>query len=92
MKPFFMYMLQCNDGSYYVGHTDNIESRISAHNQGFVEGYTKKRLPVTVVYVQCFGTRIEAITAERQVKGWSRRKKQALAENDWDKIKAISNE
>ena len=92
MKPFFMYMLECNDGSYYIGHTDDIDRRIIEHTQGKVSGYTKIRLPIKVVYVQDFGTRDEALIAERQIKGWSRKKKEALIKNDWEMIKKLSNE
>jgi len=92
MKPFFMYMLKCSDDSYYIGHTDDIDKRISEHNQGKINGYTKKRLPVKVVYVQDFMTRDEAINAEQQIKGWSRKKKEALINNDWEMIKKLSNE
>ena len=91
MKPFFIYILECNDGSYYVGHTDNIEKRISEHEQGKISSYTKTRLPVKGVYIQDFMTRDEAINAERQVKGWSRKKKIALINNDWEEIKRLAN-
>ena len=91
MKPFFMYMLECSDGSYYIGHTDDIEKRISEHEQGQVSGYTKTRLPIKVVYVQDFMTRDEAINAEQQIKGWSRKKKEALITSDWETIKKLSN-
>jgi predicted GIY-YIG superfamily endonuclease len=56
---FYVYMLRCSDGSYYVGHTDNIEKRISEHNIGKYEGYTSSRLPVIPVYTQDFATREE---------------------------------
>jgi predicted GIY-YIG superfamily endonuclease len=92
MKPFFMYMLQCNDGSYYTGHTDDIDRRISEHMQGQVSGYTKRRLPVKVVYVQDFMTRDEAINAEQQIKGWTRKKKEALIRHDWEALKKLSKE
>ena len=91
MKPFYVYMLECSDGSYYIGHTDDIEKRISEHEQGKGSGYTKTRLPVKVVYAQDFMTRDEAINAEQQIKGWSRKKKQALIDHDWEKIKKLSN-
>jgi len=89
---WFGYILECNDGSYYVGHTDNIEKRISEHEQGKISSYTKTRLPVKSVYIQDFMTRDEAINAERQVKGWSRKKKIALINNDWEEIKRLANE
>ena len=91
MKPFFMYILECSDDSYYIGHTDDIDKRISEHMLGQISGYTKKRLPVKVVYVKDFMTRDEAINAEQQIKGWSRKKKEALIRDDWETIKELSN-
>ena len=57
MKPFFLYMLRCRDGSYYTGHTDDLEKRVQEHDNGTFEGYTSKRRPVQVVFVCEFGTR-----------------------------------
>ena len=91
MKPFFMYILKCNDNSYYIGQTDDIDKRISEHMQGAVSGYTKTRLPVKVVYVQDFMTRDEAINAEQQIKRWTRKKKEALINKDWETLKKLSN-
>ncbi len=91
MRPFFVYILLCKDGSFYVGHTDNIEMRLSMHEQGLVDGYTKTRLPVRLVFLGDFGTRDEALLAERQIKGWSRNKKKALIAGDWNKIIWLSN-
>lgn len=86
MLPFFIYILKCSDGSYYTGHTDNIESRISAHKLGQGCTYTKERLPIEVVFVQQFGSRYEALSAEQQIKGWNRRKKEALMRGDWSDL------
>ena len=91
MKPFYVYILECSDGSYYVGHTDNIDQRISGHEQGKGSAYTKSRLPIKVIYVQDFMTRDEAINIEQQLKGWSRKKKEAFIRNDWDTLKRLSN-
>lgn len=90
MKDFFVYILKCNDGSFYIGHTDDIDERISKHKNGFYEGYTKTRLPVEVVFTQQFATRDEAFNAERQIKGWSRAKKKAFISNDWNGLKNLS--
>ena len=92
MQPFYLYILKCSDGSYYTGHTDNIEKRISEHTLGVIKGYTSKRLPVKVVYVAQFASRYEAIAAERKIKGWSRKKKKAFICNDWKKINKINKE
>ncbi len=91
MLPFYVYILKCFDGFYYVGHTDDIEKQISMHNEGKVSNFTQKRLPVEVVFVQEFATRAEAIEMERRVKGWSRKKKEALIEKDWSELVRLSN-
>jgi FdhD protein len=76
-------MLRCVDGSYYVGHTDNIDVRIAQHQEGSLGGYTSKRRPVSLVWSDCFTDRDSAFAAERQIKGWSRAKKEALVRGDW---------
>jgi predicted GIY-YIG superfamily endonuclease len=87
---FWTYMLQCADNSYYVGHTEDLEQRLAQHRAGtFVTCYTYKRRPVQLVWSQDFGTRIEALEAERRIKGWSRDKKQALIAGDWNKINQL---
>ena len=93
MLDFYVYILKCHDGSYYVGHTDNIEARISAHKQGLIRTcYTYKKRPVEVVYSDTVGSRGEAIEAEQQIKGWSRKKKEAFIAGDFDLLKKLSNE
>jgi predicted GIY-YIG superfamily endonuclease len=90
MNDFYVYMLKCNDNSYYIGHTDNIEKRIIEHQLNVYPCYTSKRLPVEVVFVQLFGTRDEALNAERQIKKWNRQKKEALIEKDFTKITLLA--
>ena len=75
MKNFYVYILQCNDDSYYVGHTDDINRRMSQHYLGKESGYVSKRLPVKLVFMQTCASRAEAITSERKLKGWSHKKK-----------------
>jgi len=88
----FAYMLRCSDGSYYVGSTRaSLEQRISQHNLGHFGGYTAKRRPVTLVFQQDFQRITDAIAAERQLKGWSRAKKDALIRGDYDTIKALAD-
>jgi predicted GIY-YIG superfamily endonuclease len=75
---FWAYILECSDGSYYTGHTDNLSHRIAAHEQGFFPTcYTFSRRPVTLKWQQQFPTREEALSAEQQIKGWSRKKKES---------------
>jgi len=71
---FCAYLLRCNDGSYYAGHTDNLEARLAQHQTGALAGYTAARLPVELVWSEAFPTRDEAFAAERRIKGWSRAK------------------
>ena len=84
---FWVYVLRCADNSYYVGHTDNLESRFKQHClKIYPMCYTATRLPVKLVFSQEFATRCEALASERQIKGWSRKKKEALIKSDWNEI------
>ena len=87
---FYAYMLRCNDGSYYVGHTDDLELRFVQHQAGTFGGYTARRRPVKLVWSANFPTRDEAFAAERKLKGWSRAKKQALIARDWELISTLA--
>ena len=88
---FYVYILECSDGSYYTGHTDNLESRLHQHHLAyFSQCYTASRLPVLLVYKQGFATREEALSSERQIKGWRRKKKQALIKEDWERLKKLA--
>ena len=87
---FWVYMLQCANQSYYIGHTDDLQKRISEHESGGLSGYTSPRRPVRVVFTQEFSSREEALAAELQVKGWSRKEKQALISGDWAEISALA--
>jgi len=86
-QVFFAYILKCKDQTYYVGHTENIETRLAQHQSGELGGYTSLRLPVELAYLETFPTRDEAFIVERKIKKWSRPKKEALCVNDWQKIK-----
>ena len=83
-------MLQCADGSIYTGHTDNLEVRLAAHQTRAFSGCTATRLPVRLIFQEQFATRHEAFVRERQIKGWSRRKKLALASGDWAAVQMLS--
>ncbi len=87
---FYAYILRCADGSYYVGHSDDLETRVGAHQSGLIEGYTQKRRPVVLVWSEDFGERDEAFRAERQIKGWNRAKKEALIRGDWEAVRLLS--
>jgi predicted GIY-YIG superfamily endonuclease len=79
-------MLRCSDGSYYAGHTDNIEARLYAHQRGVLKGYTSSRRPVELVWCEMFETRDEAFTNEWMIKRWRRSKKDALIAGNWNEI------
>jgi len=88
---FWVYILKCHDGSYYTGHTDNLEMRVAQHkNRTFPTCYTATRLPVELVFSQELPTREEALAAEQQIKGWSRKKKEAMMRGDWDEVSRLS--
>ena len=85
----FVYMLQCADGSYYVGSAtgDDLWRRIAEHQTGAYRGYTYARRPVRLVWSEHFDRITDAIAAERKVKGWTRVKKEALIKSDWAALK-----
>ena len=87
---FWAYMLHCQGGAFYVGHTDEIERRLAQHQSGAIPGFTAERLPVTLVWSQAFKTRQEAKEAERRLKGWSRAKKMALIRSDWAQVSRLA--
>lgn len=92
MDGCWFYILRCSDSSYYIGtsRSESLETRISQHNQGTFGGYTAKRRPVTLVYSAHFDSIVDAIAYERQVKGWSRAKKEALIKGDFDALQSLS--
>jgi len=86
----FVYMLRCADNSFYVGSAtgDDLEKRIAEHQSGTYPGYTFFRRPVTLVWSEHFERITDAIAVERQIKGWGRAKKKALAEGDWASVQS----
>ena len=84
------YMLRCIDGSYYVGSTSGtLERRVHEHNAGAFKGYTSSRVPVRLMWSQEFERITDAIAAERQIKGWSRAKKEALTRGDFEEVRRL---
>ena len=90
LPTYHVYILRCRDGSYYVGQTNELETRLSAHERGEIEGHTKERRPVRCVYVEAYECRDDAFRRERQLKGWSRAKKEALIAGNYDRLKFLS--
>jgi len=85
-----MYILRCKDNSYYVGSTNNLARRIEEHNMGLGAEYTKHRLPVELVYFEeCFSIK-EAFLREKQVQGWSRKKREALINGHYEELPGLA--
>ncbi|EEQ96499.1 GIY-YIG catalytic domain protein [Brucella intermedia LMG 3301] len=86
-----VYILRCADGSYYTGLTkQNIEARLWEHNEGIYDSYTKKRRPVELVFTETYDRIVDAIARERQIKGWSRAKKEALIALNYEGLPELS--
>jgi predicted GIY-YIG superfamily endonuclease len=88
---YFAYILQCCDGSYYVGSTEDVSARVAVHSAGNGPKYTARRLPVQLVYHESFTTLDEAIQRERQLKGWSCAKKAALISQDFKRLAELAS-
>ena len=91
MRDYFVYILKCNDDSYYTGVTNNLERRLAEHNSGgALTSYTFNRRPLTLVFSQQCNDIKQAISLEKQLKGWSRKKKEAFINGEWEKLKLLS--
>jgi len=91
MREFYVYILKCRDGSYYTGQACDVESRVNTHKLGIIKScYTYRRRPLELVYVAALPTRKDAFAAERQIKNWSRKKKEALILGKFDLLQAFS--
>jgi putative endonuclease len=91
LKYFYTYILECSDKSYYTGITNDIERRLAEHNSNeFPKSYCHERRPVKLVYAELFLQPEEAIALEKQIKGWSRQKKEALIERNYEQLKDLS--
>ncbi|WP_294304271.1 GIY-YIG nuclease family protein [uncultured Chryseobacterium sp.] len=91
MKRYYVYILKCSDNSYYTGVTNDIEKRIQYHTEGInPDSYTYSRRPVELVFHTEFNDVNQAIAFEKQVKGWSRKKKEAIINDEWEKLPNLS--
>ena len=91
MYFYYVYILKCSDGSYYTGITNDIEKRFSEHQSGLKkESYTFKRRPLLLKFYQEFNDVIQAIYFEKKIKGWSRAKKEALINGNFDILQMLS--
>ncbi|MCT1396228.1 GIY-YIG nuclease family protein [Microbacterium sp. p3-SID338] len=87
------YILECRDGSFYTGSTNgDLEARVWEHNHddAFAADFTRRRRPAALVYAECFDTVDAAFFREKQIQGWSRRKKIALIESRWEDLPSLS--
>jgi predicted GIY-YIG superfamily endonuclease len=87
---YYLYILKCNDGSYYTGQTSDLNLRLSVHEQGLINCYTYMRRPIELVFHEAFPNRNSAFEAERQIKKWTRKKKEALINGDWKLLQKLS--
>jgi putative endonuclease len=87
MKFYYVYIVKCSDNSYYTGITNNIDRRLFEHNSSInPDSYTHNKRPVVLVWFESFSDPTQAIMIEKKIKGWSRRKKEALINEDWDRL------
>lgn len=89
---YFVYILKCSDDSYYVGRTHNLEKRLAEHRNQQGGIYTALRLPVMLIFQQEFPSENDAYAMEQKLKGWSRKKKEALINGDWKELVRLSNQ
>ena len=90
-KTYHVYILKCSDDSYYTGITSNLERRISQHNLGVhPKSYTATRRPVELAFAYSFKYVDKEIAFEKQVKGWSRKKKEAIIRGDWEALRELA--
>ena len=89
-QKHFVYILKCADGSFYVGSATDLEDRLKRHNSGNGAVFTALRRPVKLVYQEPYKYLDDAIKRERQIKKWSRTKKEALINGELETLKKLS--
>jgi len=82
MPKGYTYILECGNGSYYTGSTIHLEKRVLQHQKGLGANHTKKHLPVKLVYYKLYKRINDAFYREKQIQGWSRKKKEALMDGE----------
>lgn len=86
----YVYILRCSDDSFYVGSSHDIEQRVKAHNDGKATSFTRSRRSVSLVYSEECKSKVLALHRERQIKKWSRAKKEAIISEDIERLKQLS--
>ena len=89
-KDYFVYILKCADESYYTGVTSDIERRLAEHSARTYDGFTSTRKPVELIYSQRISDINDAIFLEKRIKGWSRKRKEALIKGDFNLLKELA--
>jgi putative endonuclease len=87
----YAYIVECADGSFYVGSTRDLERRMFEHNEGVGAAYTRRRRPVRLVWAGEFERIDEAFAMEKRIQGWSRAKRQALIDDRTEELGALSS-
>ncbi len=88
---YYVYIIECNDHSYYIGITNDLNRRIEEHQNGNdPNSYTFGRRPLILRYAETFTNILDAIAREKQIKGWSRKKKEALIKENWEALRELS--
>lgn len=91
MKLYFVYILECSNGAYYTGLTNNLERRMREHQDGInLTCFTYNKRPLKLVFQQCFNDVNQAIIFEKQIKGWRREKKEALITGNWNLLPQLA--
>ena len=92
MKPWFIYIVRCIDGSLYTGVSTDVNARVEQHNEGLGARHTRDRRPVTLVWIESAESEKVALKRERQIKGWTRAKKENLITYGHPKAACIESE
>jgi len=89
-NQWYVYILQCSDNSLYIGHTENIQNRLNTHNAGLGPAYTAIRRPIQLIYHESHPTKKSTVRREKQIKKWTRAKKQSLIKGDMNRLHQLS--
>jgi putative endonuclease len=91
MKNYYVYILRCNDGTYYTGITSDISKRLFQHEtDDSLHSYVSRRKPFELVFIDSFDKPLSAISREKQIKKWSKKKKESLIKSNWVNLKKLS--
>ena len=89
-STYYVYLIRCLDGSYYIGFTHNLQKRMQEHKGGYGSKHSSERGINDLLYYETFQSKTEALEREKQLKGWSRAKKEALMTGDKDQLRKLS--